>query len=84
MFSIKLLLGKGLKDAGHFIFVVSHNNIESLVNSFGMDFLTFDNNAKDIIEKEKIRERIGKRNFITHMALMVKDALETRFLLPAT
>jgi UDP:flavonoid glycosyltransferase YjiC (YdhE family) len=69
-----IALGKGLKDAGHFIRVVSHKNFESLVNSYGLDFWSVDSDVKEIVEKNEMRERIAKGNFLTLMAQMAKEA----------
>jgi UDP:flavonoid glycosyltransferase YjiC (YdhE family) len=67
-------LGKGLKNAGHFIRFVSHKNFESLVTSYGLEFWPVDSDVKGIVENNEMRERIEKGNFLTLMAQMAKEA----------
>ena len=67
-------LGKGLKNAGHFIRFVSHKGFESLVTSYGLEFWSVDSDVRDIVESNIMRERIEKGNFLTLMAQMAKEA----------
>jgi UDP:flavonoid glycosyltransferase YjiC (YdhE family) len=69
-----IALGKGLKNAGHFIRFVSHKNFESLVTLYGLEFWSVDSDVKGIVENDEMRERIEKGNFLTLMAQMAKEA----------
>jgi sterol 3beta-glucosyltransferase len=69
-----IALGKGLKDAGHVIRFVSHQNFKKLVTSYGLDFWSVDSNVQDIVENDEMRERIEKGNFLSMMAQMAKEA----------
>ncbi len=67
-------LGKGLKNAGHFIRFVSHKNFEPLVSAYGLEFWSVDSDVKGIVENNEMRERIEKGNFLKLMAQMAKEA----------
>lgn len=69
-----IALGSGLKKAGHVIRFVSHQNFESLVRSYGLDFWSVDSDVKGIVESDEMRERIEKGNFLSLMAQMAKEA----------
>lgn len=69
-----IALGKGLKDAGHVVRFVSHQNFEKLVTSYGLDFWSVDSNVQDIVENDEMRERIEKGNFLSMMVQMAKEA----------
>ena len=69
-----IALGSGLKNAGHVIRFVSHQNFESLVKSYGLDFWSVDSDVKSIVENNEMRERIEKGNFLSLMAQMAREA----------
>lgn len=69
-----IALGTGLKNAGHVIRFVSHQNFESLVKSYGLEFWSVDSDVKGIVENNEMRERIEKGNFLFLMAQMAKEA----------
>jgi UDP:flavonoid glycosyltransferase YjiC (YdhE family) len=54
-----IALGKGLKDAGHFVRLVSHYNFADLVNSNGLEFWPVDIDVQDIAQSKEMRERLG-------------------------
>lgn len=67
-------LGRGLKNAGHYIRFVSHHNFKKLVISHGLEFWSVDSNVQGIVESNEMRERIEKGNFLSLMAQMAKEA----------
>jgi len=69
-----IALGKGLQNAGHYIRLVSHSNFESLVTSYGLEFWSFGNDVKDVVENSEMRELTEKGNFLLLMAKMAKEA----------
>jgi sterol 3beta-glucosyltransferase len=69
-----IALGKGLQNAGHYIRLVSHNNFELLVKSYGLEFWSFGNDVKDAVENSEMRELTEKGNFLLLMAKMAKEA----------
>jgi UDP:flavonoid glycosyltransferase YjiC (YdhE family) len=69
-----IALGTGLKNAGHVIRFVSHQNFESLVKSYGLEFWSVDSDVKGIVENNEMRGRIEKGNFLFLMAQMAKEA----------
>lgn len=69
-----IALGKGLKDAGHHIRFVSHQNFEKLVSSYGLEFWSVDSDVRGIVETDPMRERMENGNFVTLMAQMAKEA----------
>ena len=69
-----IALGKGLKNAGHIVRVVTHQNFEALVTSHGLEFWPVESDVQDIVENNAMRERIEKGNFLALMAQMAKEA----------
>ncbi len=69
-----IALGTGLKNGGHVVRFVSHQNFESLVKSYGLEFWSVDSDVKGIVENKEMRERIEKGNFLYLMAQMAKEA----------
>ena len=69
-----IALGKGLKNAGHFIRFVSHHNFDSLVKTYGLEFWSVDSDVQGIVENNEMREKIEKGNFLVLMAQMAKEA----------
>jgi sterol 3beta-glucosyltransferase len=67
-------LGRGLKNAGHVIRFVTHQNFEKLVTSHGLEFWSVDSNVQGIVENNDMRDRIEKGNFLFLMAQMAKEA----------
>ena len=69
-----IALGRGLKNAGHMIRFVTHQNFEKLVTSYGLEFWSVDSDVQGIVENNEMRERIEKGNFLSLMAQMAKEA----------
>ncbi|QDL08596.1 glycosyltransferase [Brasilonema octagenarum UFV-E1] len=67
-------LGKGLKQAGHVVRVLTHENFEDLVSSHGLDFWAFQGNVQQIIETQKMRELLEKGNFLGIMFHTAKES----------
>ena len=69
-----IALGKGLKKAGHYIRLISHQNFATLVNSQGVEFWSIESNVQDIARSNEMSERIEKGNFLAVMSQMKKEA----------
>jgi len=69
-----IALGKGLKKAGHYIRLISHQNFTTLVNSHGLEFWPIQSNVQDIAQSNEMSERIQKGNFLAVMSQMKKEA----------
>ena len=69
-----IALGKGLKKAGHYIRLISHQNFATLVNSHGVEFWPIESNVQDIAQSNEMSERIEKGNFLAVMSQMKKEA----------
>jgi sterol 3beta-glucosyltransferase len=57
-------LGKGLKAAGHSVRLLTHENFEQLVNSYGLEFWPARGNVQAVMESAKLRELLEKGNFL--------------------
>jgi UDP:flavonoid glycosyltransferase YjiC (YdhE family) len=69
-----IALGKGLKKAGHYVRLISHQNFAELVNSHGVEFWSIESNVQDIAQSNEMSERIEKGNFLSVMSQMKKEA----------
>ncbi|WP_414576334.1 glycosyltransferase [Anabaena sp. CCY 9402-a] len=58
-----IALGKGLKAAGHFVRLLTHENFDVLVSSHGLEFCPMQGNVQEIIETQEMRELLEKGNF---------------------
>jgi sterol 3beta-glucosyltransferase len=67
-------LGKGLKAAGHSVRLLTHENFEQLVNSYGLEFWPARGNVQEIMESPKLRELLEKGNFLAISAYTSKMA----------
>ncbi|AFZ24134.1 glycosyl transferase, UDP-glucuronosyltransferase [Cylindrospermum stagnale PCC 7417] len=68
-----IALGKGLKEAGNLVRLVTHENFEVLVNSHGLEFWPIKGNVQDVIQSKEMREAIEKGNFLTVTLKMIKQ-----------
>ncbi len=69
-----IALGKGLKDAGHVVRLVTQQNFATLVNSHGLEHWPVrGGNAQDFIESPEIRELLEKGKFLAITARMAKE-----------
>jgi sterol 3beta-glucosyltransferase len=69
-----IALGKGLKQAGYFVRLISHENYEQLVTSQGLDFYPFYGNIQELMETPKMRELIERGNFLEISAYTSKES----------
>ncbi len=67
-------LGKGLKDAGHTVRLVSHTTFTELVNSQGLEFWPVDVDVQDIAQSPEMRARLGSGSFLSVMVQMKREA----------
>ena len=69
-----IALGQGLKQAGHAVRLVTHQNFEILVRSHGLEFWTMRGNVQDVVESPEMRELLEKGNFIAITMRTAKEA----------
>ncbi len=72
-----LALGKGLKTAGHFVRLITHENFETLVSSQGLEFCPVQGNVQAVLESPEMLKLLEQGNFLAinaHTAKMVQDA----------
>jgi sterol 3beta-glucosyltransferase len=69
-----IALGKGLKKAGHYIRVISHQNFDSLISSHGLESWSIEGNVQEIAQSTEMSEQIEKGNFLSVMSQMKKVA----------
>jgi UDP:flavonoid glycosyltransferase YjiC (YdhE family) len=67
-------LGKGLKNAGHFVRIVTYQNFKSLIAPHGLDFWSVDIDIQSIVASQAMRDGIARGNSIALMRQMVKEA----------
>ncbi len=71
-----LALGKGLKAAGHFVHLITHENFEKLVTSHGLEFCSVKGNVQEVMESPELRELLERGNFLAinkYTSKIVKD-----------
>jgi sterol 3beta-glucosyltransferase len=69
-----IALGKGLQAAGHSVRLLTHENFEQLVSSYGLEFWPARGNVQAIMESPKLRELLEKGNFLAITAYTSKAA----------
>jgi UDP:flavonoid glycosyltransferase YjiC (YdhE family) len=69
-----IALGKGLKRAGHYVRVISHQNFDSLVSSHGLEFWAIKGNVQEIAQSTEMSERIERGSFLSVLSKMRKAA----------
>jgi sterol 3beta-glucosyltransferase len=69
-----IALGKGLQAAGHSVRLLTHENFEPLVSSYGLEFWPARGNVQAIMESPKLRELLEKGNFLAITAYTSKAA----------
>ena len=67
-------LGKGLRQAGHVLRLVTHQNFEGLVNSHGLEFWPVKGNVQEVMDTKEMRELLAKGNFIAITSRTAKEA----------
>jgi sterol 3beta-glucosyltransferase len=71
-----LALGKGLKAAGHFVRLITHENFEKLVTSNGLEFYPVKGNVQEVMESPEICKLLEQGNFLAinkYTAKIVQD-----------
>jgi sterol 3beta-glucosyltransferase len=71
-----IALGKGLKAAGHFVRLITHENFETLVTSHGLNFWPVKGNVQEVLESPEMLKLLERGNFLAinaHTGKMVKD-----------
>lgn len=72
-----LSLGKGLKAAGHFVRLITHQNFERLVTSHGLEFYPVKGDVQAVIESPEMLKLLEQGNFLAinaHTAKLVRSA----------
>jgi UDP:flavonoid glycosyltransferase YjiC (YdhE family) len=69
-----IALGKGLKKAGHYVRLISHQNFDSLISSHGLEFWAIEGNVQEIAQSVEMSEQIEKGNFLSVLSKMKKAA----------
>ena len=69
-----LALGKGLKNAGHVVRLVAHDNFGALVQAHGVEFWPVEGNTQEVAQSPEMRKLLEKGNFIAIMREMRKGA----------
>jgi sterol 3beta-glucosyltransferase len=59
-----IALGQGLKAAGHFVRLITHENFEQLVRSYGLEFWTVRGDVQAIMDTPEMRDLLEKGNFL--------------------
>jgi sterol 3beta-glucosyltransferase len=67
-------LGKGLKNAGHVVRLVAHENFGALVRAYDVEFWPIAGNTQDVAQSPQMRKLLEKGNFIAIMGEMRKGA----------
>jgi sterol 3beta-glucosyltransferase len=67
-----IALGKGLKAAGHIVRLVTHENFEVLVSSYGLEFCPVKGNVQEFMETPEMQGLLEKGNFLAINALASK------------
>jgi UDP:flavonoid glycosyltransferase YjiC (YdhE family) len=67
-----IALGKGLKAAGHFVRLITHENYEGLVGSYGLEFCPVKGNVQEFIESLETRQLLESGNFFAIRAHTAK------------
>ena len=67
-----IALGKGLKAAGHFVRLITHENFEGLVSSYGLEFFAVKGNVQEFMESPENRKLLESENFLAINAHVAK------------
>jgi UDP:flavonoid glycosyltransferase YjiC (YdhE family) len=69
-----LALGKGLKQAGHTVRLVTHQDFEEFVSSHGVEFWPIGGGVQDIAQGKDMRALLERGNFLAILSQMAKEA----------
>jgi UDP:flavonoid glycosyltransferase YjiC (YdhE family) len=67
-------LGKGLKEAGHAVRFVTHENFEELVAGNRLTFYPVEGSVQEIVQGTGMRERLEGGNFLAVLSEMSREA----------
>ncbi|MHB1355529.1 MAG: glycosyltransferase [Anaerolineae bacterium] len=67
-------LGVGLQKAGHGVRLVTHENYQSFVTSYGLEFWPIAGNVQDIAGSPEMRALLDKGKFLAILSYMAKEA----------
>lgn len=74
-----IALGKGLSDVGHVVRILTHDNYEKQVRSYGLDFYVLKGNPQEVAESEEMLKLLEKGNFLAinaYTSKIVKEATQ--------
>ena len=66
-------LGKGLKNAGYTVRLLTSEDFESLVTDAGLEFCSTGDNVEEVLQSDAWRKTIESGNFISILARMQKE-----------
>jgi UDP:flavonoid glycosyltransferase YjiC (YdhE family) len=69
-----IALGKGLRDAGHDVRLLTHENFASLVEAHQLEFWPLRGNVQEVAESQEMRELLEKGNFLAIAAFQADAA----------
>ena len=69
-----LALGKGLKNAGHEVRLLTHENFENLVKTHQLEFWPLRGNVQEVAESQEMRELLERGNFLAIAAFQARAA----------
>ena len=69
-----IALGTGLKAAGHFVRLMSHENFERLVSSYGLEFWPVAGDVQALLETPEMRDLVEKGNLLAISKYIAKAA----------
>ncbi len=69
-----IALGQGFKNAGHQVRLITHENFETLVTAYGLEFWTMRGNVQEVAESQTMTDLLEKGNFFAIMAYSAKEA----------
>jgi len=70
-------LGQGLIKAGHTVRLVTHQDFEAFVKSYGLEFCLIRGNPQEMVGSQEMREVLEKGNFVTIGRQMIRGAERT-------
>ncbi|MBU0495074.1 MAG: glycosyltransferase [Chloroflexi bacterium] len=69
-----IALGTGLKNAGHIVRLVTHQDFEGLVALHGVEFWPLEGKVQDIVQSQDMRALLEGGNFVAVLSQMSKEA----------
>ncbi|CAG0937526.1 vancomycin aglycone glucosyltransferase [Thermoflexales bacterium] len=69
-----LALAKGLKNAGHVVRLVAHENFGTFIKAHGVEFWPVEGNAQDVAQSAAMRELLEKGRFLAILKQMGAEA----------